>query len=217
MEEVPKKRNYTPNYGATLHIIDDKNTHIVKDDKENELVIEVFPININEDQIMKDILQEDTNRWIIKHETKIVEPSKQQIQHAIESGEIMQISQTLRIIDNYGIPYMLTYNKKENRYENKNKNIGRASNLLPLPDAFIDYFQANDGVRTQDFPISSRALYMILQEQLSMMDASQVTTMVQQMGMSLANLAMNVESLNNDVRMLTDRVTQLEGGGRGML
>lgn len=201
----------TPLYGAITTITDPTNTHIIKDENDNDLVIEVFPIQIEESQLPI-ILQEDPNRWVIKYEKSIVEPTKQQIQQAIQSGQIIQISQSLRIIDNYGLSYRLTYNKDIGQYENKNKNIGQLSKLSTLPDAFIDYYQANDGVRAHDFPTTSRILYSILQEQLAKMDVTTVMDMIQRMSIALDKMMTNIESLNTNIQMLNDRITTLEGG-----
>lgn len=148
----PKGGKFTPYYGAITNIWDETSSIIVKDDKENELVVEVFPIRMKEDEIYK-VLQEDENRWIIKYETKLGEPSKAQIQQAIETGQLLQISQTLRVTDNYGIHYTLIYDKDKKTYVNNNKNIGLESKIEPLPDVMINYIQKDKTGTPTHFPI----------------------------------------------------------------
>lgn len=209
----PKGGKFTPYYGAITNIWDETSSIIVKDDKENELVVEVFPIRMKEDEIYK-VLQEDENRWIIKYETKLGEPSKAQIQQAIETGQLLQISQTLRVTDNYGIHYTLIYDKDKKTYVNNNKNIGLESKIEPLPDVMINYIQKDKTGTPYPFPDSARALYTIFQEQLAQTDAGTVMETLQQMSLTIDKLNQNVESLNNTVSMLEYRITKLDGGGR---
>jgi hypothetical protein len=216
MEEVsiPKEvrpiGKTTPNYGVIDFIIDYTDKHVVKDKDEKEHMVEVFPIEIQKEHLEK-FVQEDPNRWTIKHENRIIEPTKEQVEYAIQAGQVMQLSQSVKITDNYGLTYTLTYNKEEKQYENKNPNIGLLTKLLPLPDAFIDYYQSNDSIRPGDFPNSSRILYNMIQQQLAKMDAGVLSETVNQLGIALDKLTMNVDALRMDVQLLNDRVSRLEG------
>jgi hypothetical protein len=216
MEEVsiPKEvrpiGKTTPNYGAFDSIIDYTDKHIVKDKDEKEHVVEVFPIEIKKEHLEK-FVQEDPNRWFIKYENKIVDPTAEQIDYAIQNGQIIQLSQSLRVTDNYGLNYTLTYNKESKQYENKNANIGQLSKMTPLPDVLIDHFQKNDGVRALDFPYSSSVLYNVIQDQLAKMDAGVVSEKVNEMSISINKLLADVDALRMDVQILNDRVSRLEG------
>lgn len=193
----------TPNYGVITAIQDDTTAITVKDDNDNELVVEVLPVMIDETHI-QNILQEDTNRWIIKYMNSIPEPSNHQIQQAINTGQLLQVVQTVQIVDNYGLSYRLTYNKEMGVYENKNRNLGQLSNLMPLNDIFIDYLQQNETASPLMFPPSSRILYKLLQEQLAQTDMVKLQEQLSEMGSM-------VKQLTDEVNELAYRVMKLEG------
>jgi hypothetical protein len=193
----------TWNYGAIDFIEDTTNTHIVKDEYDKEFVVEVFPIKIDKEHIYKKLAQDDPNRWFIKYETKIIEPSKTEIRDAIESGDIIQLSQSLRVMDNYGLSYQLTFDKESKQYVNNNTNIGMKNNISLLPDRMIDYIQKY-GAEPYYFPTSSRVLYSIIQEQLSSLEATNVMEIVKQMGAAIDKLTMTIDDLSYRIAKLEE-------------
>jgi hypothetical protein len=161
---------FTPQYGAITSIIDNTTFYSMKDIDDIEFTFEVYPLSINENQIQKAI--ESTGRndiWIIDYITKIISPSSNEIEKAIEMGILIKLSIICEFFDNYGQIHTISFNKEHEIYDIKiNKYMLLSQEYIPFNNKLISIIKENKNKKKIIFGLSqnNRFLFGTLFEQL---------------------------------------------------
>jgi hypothetical protein len=109
---------FTDRYGALTSIVDSTTSYSFTDSKGDTYTFEVYPINITKDDINNALEQIKNPRiWFVVYKTSITPPTERQIKHALTEGLLLVLSINCTIIDNYGIPHQVIYNKEKEKYE----------------------------------------------------------------------------------------------------
>ena len=153
----------TKNYGAITEIVDNTTVYSMKDSTGMEFTFEVYPININENEINETLngLGID-NLWLIGYKTSIVAPRNNEIQKAIEEGMILKLSMNCLIVDNYGIFHKLEFDNEQRKYKIKVNSIINIliKEVVPLSDFLIDFIKESDNIKVAIISIGQgRQLY----------------------------------------------------------
>lgn len=150
----------TINYGAITKIIDNRVTYSMIDSTQTNFIFEVYPINIDQDEINKAIQSSGIpNFWFIAYNTDIIEPTKSDIDKAINEGLLIKLSIKCTIIDNFGVLHSLEFNNDTEKYKIKINNLiyihNNSKRLIRLSDLLIDHIKESNNVEINLYSFSS--------------------------------------------------------------
>lgn len=180
----------TDRYGAITSIIDNINSHSVKDSTGTDFTFEVAPINISEEEINEVYTSIGNSKvWFIHSTTSFKEPTENDIKKALDDGLLIKIYKTCQILDNYGFVHNLEYDKLKNKYTIK-------------INQQIKYIVTNNLV----LPLSNQLIYRCKQTK----DIRHLNSITNPDRIFLSDIFGEIDKLKETIKVQEDRIKLLE-------